>query len=169
MDPSKLDAIRLTTDGSNWASYRDKLFITQKVPRWREHLTSATITQAYKHIVVGSLPQEFFIRIKAGANAKMWWGNLKAICESKSRALLIDLGRRMQNTMCGEDDDVRIHFAMLANIQEQLLVAMGESVSDQHYSNILLASLPQCYEVRVVALTTNADNTDRGIEPSEVK
>ena len=67
--------------------------------------------------------------------------------------------------MCGEDVDVRIHFAKLANMQEQLLVAMGESGSDQHYANILLASLPQCYEVRVVALTTNADNTDRASSP----
>ena len=72
MDPSKLEAIRLTTDGSNWASYRDKLFMTQKMPGWREHLTSATITHAYKHIALGSIPQEFFIRIKAGANAKIW-------------------------------------------------------------------------------------------------
>ena len=189
MDPSKLEITRLVADGSNWASYRDKLHIVLKMRRWQEHLTSDVVTQAYKDrgeinglkapmrwedddeavksILMSSIPEEFFNRIKGGANAKAWWDELKLTCEGKSRSLMINLGRRMSNTFCGEDDDVRAHFAKLANMREQL-AAMGESISDQHYANILLASLPKCYEMRVTAITTNADDTGRGIEPQKV-
>jgi len=73
----------------------------------------------------------------------------------------------MSNTFCGEDDNVHAHFAKLANMHEQL-AAMGESISDQHYVNILLASLPKCYKMCVTAITTNADDTGRGIEPQKV-
>jgi len=189
MDPSKLKITRLATDGSNWASYRDKLHIVLKMRRWQEHLTSDSVTKQYndrgdvnglkpsmrwedddeaaKSILMSSIPEEFFNRIKGGANAKAWWDELKLTCEGKSRSLMINLGRRMSNTFCGEDDDVRAHFAKLANMREQL-AAMGESISDQHYANILLASLPKCYEMRVTAITTNADDTGRGIEPQKV-
>jgi len=189
MDPSKLEITRLATDRSNWASYRDKLHIILKMRRWQEHLTSDTVTQGYqdrgdvnglkppmrwedddeavKSILMSSIPEEFFNRIKGGANAKAWWDELKLTCEGKSRSLMINLGRRMSNTFCGEDEDVRAHFAKLANMREQL-AAMGESISDQHYANILLASLPKCYKMRVTAITTNADDTGRGIEPQKV-
>jgi hypothetical protein len=73
----------------------------------------------------------------------------------------------MSNTFCGEDDDVCAHFAKLANMREQL-AAMGESISDQHYTNILLASLLKCYEMCITVITINADDTGRGIEPQKV-
>jgi len=189
MDPSKLEITHLATDGSNWASYQDKLHIILKMHRWQEHLTSDMVTQGYqdhsdvnglkppmqweddnkavKSILMSSIPKEFFNRIKGGANAKAWWDKLKLTCEGKSWSLMINLRRRMSNTFCGEDEDIRAHFVKLANMREQL-AAMGESISDQHYVNILLASLPKCYKMRVTAITTNADDTGRGIEPQKV-
>jgi hypothetical protein len=189
MDPSKLEITRLVADRSNWASYRDKLHIVLKMRRWQEHLTSDVVTQAYKDrgkinglkapmrwedddeavksILMSSIPKEFFNCIKGGTNAKAWWDELKLMCEGKSRSLLINLGHRMSNTFCGEDDDVRAHFVKLANMRKQL-AAMGESISDQHYANILLASLPKCYEMCITTITTNADDTGRGIEPQKV-
>jgi hypothetical protein len=123
--------------------------------------------EAVKSILMSSIPEEFLNCIKGGTNAKAWWDELKLMCKGKSRSLLINLGCRMSNTFCGEDDDVCAHFAKLANMHEQL-ATMGESISDQHYANILLASLPKCYEMRVTMITTNADDTGRGIEPQKV-
>ena len=189
MDPSKLEITRLAADGSNWASYRDKIHIVLKMCRWHEHLTSDSVTQGYtdhgeinglkppmrweddneavKSILMSSIPKEFFNHIKGGTNVKAWWDELKLMCKGKSRSLLINLGHRMSNTFCGEDDDVHAHFAKLANMREQL-AGMGESISDQHYANILLVSLPKCYKMRITAITTNADDTGRGIEPQKV-
>jgi Zinc knuckle len=55
----------------------------------------------------------------------------------------------------------------LANIHEQL-AATREIVMDLQYANILLASLPACYEMRICALTTNADESGKDIDPSRV-
>jgi hypothetical protein len=80
--------------------------------------------------------------------------------------LLIDLGQKLQNTRCGDDDDVCTHFVKLT-FREQL-AAMGQSVLDQQYADILIASLPPCYNMRVCAITTNADETGRPISPTRV-
>jgi len=186
---TKLDLVRLASDGSNWVSYRDRLTITLKMKRWQEHLTEDAVTQAYndrstingiasemrwedddqavKHVIMNSVPDEVFNRIKGGASVKAWWDSLKTICEGRSRSLLIDLGRKLQNTYCGDNDDVRVHFVKLANIREQL-AAMGQSVADQQYANILLASLPPCYEMHICAITTNADEAARDIDPTRI-
>ena len=188
-DAMKLDLVRLAADGSNWVTYRDRLNITLRMRRWQDHLTSNSITKAYldrgdvnnikpdmrwedddeavKHLIMNTVPDDIFNRIKSGSNAKSWWDSLKAICEGRSRSLLIDLGRKLQNTHCGEDDDVRAHFAKLANIREQL-ASMGETVADQQYANILLASLPSSYDMRVCAITTNADETGKDLDPARI-
>ena len=82
--------------------------------------------------------------------------------------MLIDLGQKLQNTRCGDDDDVRAHFAKLANFREQL-AAMGQSaVPDQQCADILIALLQPCYDIRVCAITANADETGRPINPARV-
>jgi hypothetical protein len=99
---------------------RDRLNITLPMRRWQEHLISATVTQAYrgcgdvngvapnmrwedddeavKGLIMTSIPDEIFNRIKTGASAQVWWDSPKDICEGRSRSLLIDLG---QNTAAG--------------------------------------------------------------------
>jgi hypothetical protein len=64
---------------------------------------------------MNTILDEMFNRIKTGVNAKAWWDELKKICEGRSRDLHIDLSCKLQNTSCAEDDDVRAHFAKLAN------------------------------------------------------
>ena len=186
---TKIDITWLAIDGSNWVTYRDRINITLRMRRWQDHLTSSSITQAYidrgdingikpamrwedddkvvKHLIMHSIPDDIFNRIKGGTDAREWWESLKKICEGRSRSLLIDLGRKLQNTHCGEDDDVRAHFAKLANLHKQL-AAMGETVADNQYANILLASLPSCYDMRVCAITTNADDTGKDIDPAKI-
>jgi hypothetical protein len=91
--------------------------------RWQEHLTSATVMQAYtnrgdvngvapnmrwedddeavKAFIISSIPDEIFSRIKSGASAQAWWDSLKDICEGRSRSLLIDLGQKLQKYLLG--------------------------------------------------------------------
>ena len=115
-EPMKLEIVRLASDGSNWVSYRDRLNITLRMRRWQEHLMPDSVTRAYldrgdvnnvrpsmhwedddetvKHLIISSVPDEIFNRIKGGANARTLWASLKDICEGRSRSLLIDLGRK---------------------------------------------------------------------------
>jgi gag-polypeptide of LTR copia-type len=188
-DIMKIDLVQLAADGTNWVTYHDRLKITLQMCRWQDHLTSSSVTKAYincsdinnikpdmrwedndeavKHLMMNSVPDDIFNRIKGGTNTKTWWDSLKAICEGRLRSLLIDLGWKLQNMCCKEDDDVCAHFAKLANIRKQL-TAMGETVGDQQYTNILLASLPSCYEMHVCAITMNADETSKDLDSSQI-
>jgi gag-polypeptide of LTR copia-type len=116
---------------------------------------------------MNSVPDEVFNHIKGGVSVKDWWDSLKTICKGWSRSLLINLGCKLQNTYCGDDDNVHAHFAKLVNIHEQLM-AMGQSVADQQYANILLALLPPCYKMRICAITMNADETACDIDPTRI-
>ena len=153
---------------------------------WQDHLTSKLVTQAYldrsdvnnvkptiwwedddeavKHLIMNSISDDIFNHVKGGENAKEWWDSLKNICSGQSWSLRINLGWKLQNTHCREEDNVRAHFVKLANIHEQL-TATGEIVMDSQYTNILLASLPVCYEMQICALTTNTDESGKDIDP----
>ena len=102
----KLDLVWLAADGSNWVTYRDRLNITLHMRRWQDHLMSTSITKAYldcgdvnnikpdmqwkdddeavKHLIMNTVPDDIFNRIKSSSNAKLWWDSLKAICEGRS-------------------------------------------------------------------------------------
>ena len=188
-DIFKIELVRLAGDGSNWVSYRDRLQVTLRMRRWQEHLTATSVTQAYtnrgdvngiappmrwedddeavKHLIMNSISDKMFNRIKAGTNAKAWWDELKKICEGRSRDLRIDIDRKLRNTSCRDDDDVRAHFAKLTNYREQL-ASMGETISNEHFANTLLGSLPTCYDMRITAITTNADETGNPLVPEKI-
>jgi hypothetical protein len=55
----------------------------------------------------------------------------------------------------------------LANICKQL-TAMGQSIADQQYANILLALLPPCYKMRICVITTNTNEAAHDIDPTWV-
>ena len=123
-------------------TYHDRLKFALDLHGWSAHLTETTVTQAYRdagdvggvkpqvhwkadeaavgQIVVTSVPNGVFNCIKGSADAKTVWEDLKKIFEGHTRNLLIDLGRKLQNTRCGDDDNVCVHFESLANFREQL-------------------------------------------------
>ena len=68
---------------------------------------------------------------------------------------------------CGEDNNVCAHFVKLTNFCEQL-VAMGQSVPNEQYADILIASLPPCYEMHLCMITTNANETSNPINPTHI-
>jgi len=104
--PMKFEIVRLAGDGTNWVSYRDRMGVILHMRRWHKHLTSVTVTQAYtnrgnvngiapdmrwedddeavKALIMSSIPDELFNRIKSGVNAQAWWNSLKNICEDWS-------------------------------------------------------------------------------------
>jgi gag-polypeptide of LTR copia-type len=65
------------------------------------------------------------------------------------------------------DDNVCAHFNKLANLKEQL-VAMGASIMDEEYANILLRSLPKAYRSSMNSITAATDISDKPITPSLV-
>jgi hypothetical protein len=143
-EPMKLEIVRLAGDGSNWVSYRDRMGVILRMRRWQDHLTSARVTQAYrdrgdvngitpnmrweddneavKALIMSSIPDELFNRIKSGVTAQAWWDSLKDICEDRSRSLSIDLRQKLQNTCCGDDDDIVQPYRRSGRLKQRTLL-----------------------------------------------
>ena len=177
-DDLKISITKLVADGSNWVTYRDRMLWAVDSRDLSQHLTSASMTQTYidagnigtltpqmrwnhdqaavKQLIAISVPDTVFNSIKAGATAKDVWDALKKLYEGRTMLITIDLGRRLQTTRCGEEENVREHFERLAGMREKL-AAMGKSIPDDEYASILLGSLPPSYAPTLSGIAAAAE------------
>jgi len=59
------------------------------------------------------------------------------------------------NKHCEEDKSVRNHFEYLTDLHEQQLTVVGKAVTNEEYTNTLLASLPVSYDGAVLSMSTS--------------
>ena len=119
---------RLAGDGSNWVTYRDRISLTLKRRGLGDHFTHASPTKrytqlastsgltvdekweddevAFRELIAVSIPDDEFNQIKSAPHAKEMWEQLKAIYEGRTQALLMNAWRQLQNTKCGENEDL---------------------------------------------------------------
>jgi gag-polypeptide of LTR copia-type/Pol polyprotein, beta-barrel domain len=188
-DEFKIQVMKLAADGSNWVTYCDQIMWALDVKGLLEHLMSDVIMSDYsaastvdgltlearwkkdeamvKQLVASSVPDTVFSQIKAGLKAKEVWDQLRALYEGQTKLILVDLWKRLQNTHCGVDDDVHAHFDKLLNLKEQL-AAMGTTIMDEEYGNILLGSLPNSYNNTINSIMAAMELSGRSITPTLV-
>ena len=92
---------------------------------------------------------------------------LKGIFEGRSLPISVNLSQHLQNTRCGEDEDVQEHFAKLADMREQL-VLMGESITNTKYRVILQGLLPASYSQTLTAIATMTMITGTNATPAVI-
>ena len=95
-------------------------------------------------LIAESVPDTVLSKIRFKTNAMEIWTTLKGLYEGHTTMIVVDMTRKLQNTKCGEDDDVHAHFTKLDNMRDQIS-AMGKNFSNEEYASILLGSLPSCY------------------------
>src|SRR5258708_19178458 len=154
-----------------------------------DQLMSTTVTKSYKdtgdvaglkpeqrwtadenaasQLIGAMIPDSVFHKIKTADFVKDVWDRLKGLFEGKSRTLLIDLGRKLQNTRCGDSEDVCAHLEKLADLRERLST-LGRTVNDDEYMSVLIGSLPTSYDTTINPLTTSCDITNTDITPTSV-
>jgi transposase InsO family protein len=186
MSDDKIPITKLATDGANWISYRDRMVWAFDNKRWAEHLTTDTVPAAWvtigaltpqqrwdteessaKIFIAASVPDHVFNRIKAKPNVKSIWDAIKEIYQKRSKMITVDLGRKLQGTKLGDDEDARLHFTHLSDMKEQL-ASMGKTIDDDEFASILLGSLPPSYESTVNAINAAADQADVSVSPDRV-
>jgi len=59
--------------------------------------------------------------------------------------IAVDLGKKLQNIKCGNNNDICAHFTKLDDLHKQLS-AMGKILGNNEYASILLRSLPTSYD-----------------------
>src|SRR6267142_598588 len=167
---------KLSPDGSNWVVYRDRLIWAMQTNTFTVHAAADAPTTAYTAIgnvsgltpdarwakeentiklVLGStLPDTAFNRIKTTANVRDAWEILRWVYEEQSKALVVDIIWKFRNKRCNEDESIRSHFEYLANLREQL-AAIGKAITDEDYTDMLLASLPASYNSAVSSISAS--------------
>ncbi len=150
----KLHPPMLATDGSNWITYCDHISWLMKMRGLGNHLMSTTVMKSYKdagdvarlkpkqcwtvdenaasQLIGAMIPNSIFHKIKMANFVKNVWDRLKGLFEGKSRMLLIDLGRKLQNTCCRDSEDICGHLEKLADLCERLS-ALGRTVNNDEY------------------------------------
>jgi hypothetical protein len=168
---------KLSLDGANWVIYHNRLKWAMQTNSFNAHASDTSLTQAYttlgmiggltsdvhwkkeenaiKQVLGSTLPDTAVNRIKASANVHDTWEILRHVYEERSKALVTDLIQRFQNKCYDEDECIRSHFEYLTDLHEQL-VAMGKSVTDKDYTDMLLASLPTSYNGVVLSISASA-------------
>jgi len=53
----------------------------------------------------------------------------------------MDLCQRLQDLRCEETQNVREHFAEMVRMKEELLAAMGQSISDDDFVTIIVSKM----------------------------
>jgi hypothetical protein len=186
MSDDKFSIPKLASDGGNWISYRDQMIWVFDNKCWAEHLTTDTVPAAWvtigtvtpqqrwdaeessaKILIVASLPDHVFNRIKTKTNTKDIWDAIKEIYQKQSKMITVDLGQKLQGTKLGDDEDARAHFIQLSDMKEQL-ASMGKIIDDDEFASILLRSLPSSYESTVNAINAAADQADTTVAPDWV-
>ena len=133
-----MSTITLATDGSNWVTYQSQLIWAFNLRGWSDHLTTSTVPAAYitagninsqspdqrwvteeaitKHMIAASVPDCIFNQVKSKSTTKEVWAAVKAIHQTQSTMIAVDLYKKLQNTKLEEAGDARAHFKGLLEI-----------------------------------------------------
>lgn len=119
--------------------------------------------------VAVSVSDHIFNQIKSKTTTMEVWDAIKAIYEtgSKTRMIIEDLHKKLQNSMLGDNDDAHAHFSRLTDLRERL-ASMGENLDDEKFAFILLCSLPSSYRSVISIMVIVADCTGNPVTPDQI-
>ncbi|KAJ3489198.1 hypothetical protein NLJ89_g11551 [Agrocybe chaxingu] len=170
-EPTKLTVTSLDTlgDPNTPAKAGTTSTTDERVTRGYELRTTQykTSEATVKQAIASTIPDSVFNRIKTKKTAKNVWDALTEIFENRSLTVAIDLRHQMQTIKCGKHEDVRTHFAKLANMNERLS-SMGITFSDHEYATILIGSLPRIYDPTISSILAAAKLSKKPLDPDTV-
>jgi hypothetical protein len=180
---------KLLADGSNWVTYCDHITWALELQTLEVYLTRDTLPKDYaylgtvtglnapthwrhgegivKQLIASTMPDTIFNRIKGGTHSKNVWDALKNLYEDHTHMMVVDLARKVRSKKCGETESICMHFKQLADMHEQL-AAMGKTVDDDDYTDILLASLPPLYNFVCSTINASAHISKEKLTPHTV-
>ena len=87
--------------------------------------------------IASTIPDSLYLKIKGKPTVKEAWDALKADFERRSRMITIELRKRLQDTRCAENGNLRTHFDTIRTMREEL-ASLGTILSEQDFSAIIL-------------------------------
>ena len=132
MSDDRTAITKLAMDRLNWVTYWDHMIWLFKSCLWSNHLTSAMITQPYidagninsqtppqcwaaeeavaNNMIATSVPDYIFTHIKNKTTTMEVWEAVNAVHQRRTRMIIVDLGKKLQNAKLNDDDDAHAHF-----------------------------------------------------------
>ena len=117
--------------------------------------------------IASTICDSLYLKIKGRTTVKEAWDVLKANFEKRSRIITIKLWKQLQDTQCGKDGNIWIHFDTIWTMQEEL-ASLGMSLSEQDFSAIILGSLPKSYDQFISAVTATASVLKQELNPKDL-
>ena len=120
-----------------------------------------------KYLIVSSIPDSIFNQIEDHATMKGMWDAMKALFEGQLQNLIIDLQQKLQQQKCEEAGNLHTHFNILVS-QHKQLATMGQTITDDEFTMILLWYLLELYDANVSQIMTAVDIGGRSVMPKSV-
>src|SRR6266404_829321 len=108
-----------------------------------------------KQHIFSTISDRLLLQVQGLLSASKIWAEIKTIHEGKTELVQVDLRRRLQDTRCNEQGDVRTHFSDLMCMREQL-AGMGMVIDERDFYAIALGSLPESYRPLISAISATA-------------
>ncbi len=166
-DDLRITVIKLANDGLNWVTFQDHMTWAFGSRQWAAHLISTMAPIGYDaalwqreeasaiNLITASVLDHVFNCIKTKTSALEVWNTVKVIYQTRSEMIIVDLGKKLQGTKLGDDEDACIHLTILLDLREQLAVAQHKA---QHTGDVShLCSKEKTLGVEVLCVCTSED------------
>jgi hypothetical protein len=120
-----------------------------------------------KQQVFSTITDRLLLHVQKLKVASQIWNEICDIHKDKTELVQIDLRRRLQETRCEENRDVRTHFSEMLWLHESL-AGMGAAIEDRDFYAMILASLPESYHLLLSSINAMAKITATPLSPYEL-
>ena len=139
--------------------------------KWADYETEKKIwyqgEAVVKQGIAGAIPDSLFIKVGKLMTAKGMWDAVKAVRETRSQMVQVEMRRKLQDEHCDEAGDVRAHILTLQMMREEYS-SMGGSLMDADFTAIILGSLPLSYDIYLSAIAGSASITSTTLTPDQL-
>jgi gag-polypeptide of LTR copia-type len=119
------------------------------------------------NLIVSSIPDLTFNKIKDKSSVKEMWEALKDLHEKRSPMVVIELQWCIGNIRCRDNENLHTHLENLQVMKEKL-APLGSNIPELEFAYILLRSLPPSYQGIISAINASADFAKVTIMPASV-
>jgi len=110
----------------------------QAIANWNEWKQQDSEVKFY---IESGIPDTLLVKVLNSTSAKVLWETILSDHQTRSETYQAEMLRRLQNERCSEVEDVRLHFAKMLKLREEL-AATGKTITEDHFTSILTNSLP---------------------------
>jgi transposase InsO family protein len=184
---------KLQPDGSNWILFQDSVELECASHNLEGHLDGSKARPTVPRTAVAlaeeetferetarwtageatirkglaeALPPALYLTVRKELTVREVWTRVVQHHQDKAQLIVVELRTRLQNEKCPDKGSMRDHLSKLRQMREDLAL-MGETVTDENFRTIILASLPLSYDNFLTSITNQFSPTPLTVQVPE--